>query len=79
MTEIKNNCHPLKAPRHGDIRCIRSRHRTQLFYRTKCSIWCHKGFKLAGPSIKHCNVTGDWDEGEPLCIRKYTTFSLNTK
>ncbi|XP_058835886.1 fibrillin-1-like isoform X2 [Topomyia yanbarensis] len=66
--EIKSNCQPLKAPNNGDISCSRSRHKTQLFYRTKCSIRCKKGFKLVGPAVKQCNGTGHWDEGETLCI-----------
>lgn len=31
-----------------------------------------KGYKLHGPSIKHCNGTGHWDDyGNPICMRKY--------
>ncbi|CRK94788.1 CLUMA_CG008282, isoform A [Clunio marinus] len=66
--EIKNECKPLTI-KHGDVRCTRSRHRTQLFYRTKCAISCDKGYKLHGPSIKHCNGTGYWDDnGDPICV-----------
>ncbi|XP_055629527.1 fibrillin-2-like isoform X2 [Toxorhynchites rutilus septentrionalis] len=66
--KIKDNCKPLKAPVNGEIRCSKSRHKTDLFYRSKCSITCKKGFKLLGPSVRYCNGTGQWDEGESLCV-----------
>ncbi|XP_058456120.1 fibrillin-2-like [Malaya genurostris] len=66
--EIRSNCQPLKAPKNGDVSCSRSRHKTQLFYRTKCHIRCRKGFKLIGPAVKQCNGTGHWDEGDSLCV-----------
>ncbi|XP_038117535.1 multiple epidermal growth factor-like domains protein 6 isoform X3 [Culex quinquefasciatus] len=67
--EIKDRCMMLKAPKNGEMRCSRSRHKAQLFYRTRCSVWCSKGFKLVGPSTKHCNGTGHWDdERESLCV-----------
>ncbi|XP_062552414.1 fibrillin-1-like isoform X2 [Armigeres subalbatus] len=66
--EIKDRCKPLVAPKNGDVRCSRSRHKTQLYYRTKCSITCKKGFKLLGQSIRQCNGTGQWGEEESLCI-----------
>ncbi|KAG5677774.1 hypothetical protein PVAND_007505 [Polypedilum vanderplanki] len=66
--EIKNECKPLIV-KNGHARCSRSRHKTQLFYRTKCAISCDKGYKLHGPSIKHCNGTGHWDDyGNPICM-----------
>ncbi|XP_070502012.1 fibrillin-2-like [Chironomus tepperi] len=66
--EIKNECKPLIV-KNGNTRCSRSRHKTQLFYRTKCAISCDKGYKLHGPSIKHCNGTGHWDDyGNPICM-----------
>lgn len=70
--EIKDTCAAIAPPEHGDVRCTRSRHRTQLFYRTKCTIWCREGFTLNGPSVKHCNGTeGTWDETPTTCVRKY--------
>jgi hypothetical protein len=74
--EIKNQCVPPKAPHHGEIRCAQSRHRTQMYYRTKCVIRCNKGYKLVGPQFRHCNGTGHWDASEAsTCVRKF--FSLN--
>lgn len=70
--EIKDTCAAIAPPEHGDVRCTRSRHRTQLFYRTKCTIWCRDGFTLNGPSVKHCNGTeGTWDDTPTTCVRKY--------
>ncbi|XP_062710515.1 uncharacterized protein LOC109404745 isoform X2 [Aedes albopictus] len=66
--EIKDRCKPLTSPKNGDVRCSRSRHKTELYYRTKCFITCNKGFKLLGPSTKHCNGTGLWDKEESLCV-----------
>ncbi|XP_055612398.1 fibrillin-1 [Uranotaenia lowii] len=66
--ELKDNCQVMVPPKNGEVRCSRSRHKTQLFYRTKCSVWCNKGFKLVGSSTKHCNGTGHWDEGESVCV-----------
>uniref|UniRef100_A0A182LZB6 Uncharacterized protein n=1 Tax=Anopheles culicifacies TaxID=139723 RepID=A0A182LZB6_9DIPT len=66
--ELKDNCKPFEAPPNADVRCTRSRHKTQLFYRSKCIITCKKGFKLHGPSVRHCNGTGEWDEGESICV-----------
>ncbi|XP_035788356.1 uncharacterized protein LOC118464801 isoform X2 [Anopheles albimanus] len=66
--ELQDKCKPLAAPRNADIRCTRSRHKTQHFYRSKCVITCKKGFKLHGPAVRHCNGTGEWDEGESICV-----------
>ncbi|EAT42496.1 AAEL005982-PA [Aedes aegypti] len=66
--EIKDRCKPLTPPKNGDVRCSRSRHKTEIYYRTKCSITCNKGFKLLGPGTKHCNGTGQWDAEESLCV-----------
>uniref|UniRef100_A0A182JP89 Uncharacterized protein n=1 Tax=Anopheles christyi TaxID=43041 RepID=A0A182JP89_9DIPT len=66
--ELKDNCKPFEAPRNAEVRCTRSRQKTQLFYRSKCIITCKKGFKLHGPSVRHCNGTGEWDEGESICV-----------
>ncbi|XP_055538598.1 fibrillin-1 isoform X2 [Wyeomyia smithii] len=65
---IRNRCQPLTAPNNGEINCSRSRHRSQFFYKTKCSIRCNTGYKLVGPAVRQCNGTGIWDEGESLCI-----------
>lgn len=77
FSEIKNNCQLLKAPRYGDIRCTRSRHRTQLFYRTRCSIWCNKGYKLQGHPVRNCNGTGHWDGADSICVRKFLVQNFN--
>jgi Calcium-binding EGF domain/Coagulation Factor Xa inhibitory site/Complement Clr-like EGF-like/Sushi repeat (SCR repeat) len=69
--EIQDKCKPLKAPRYGQVRCTRSRHKTQLYYRTKCDVWCDKGFKLNGPATNFCNGTGEWSDEEAVCVRKY--------
>lgn len=70
--KISNKCVPLKDPKHGKMHCSRSRHRTQLFYKTKCSAWCDKGFTLVGTAVRHCNGTaGVWDGKEATCARKY--------
>ncbi|XP_050093907.1 fibrillin-1-like [Anopheles aquasalis] len=66
--ELQDKCKPLAAPRNAVIRCTRSRHKTQHFYRSKCIISCKKGFKLHGPAVRHCNGTGEWDEGESICV-----------
>uniref|UniRef100_A0A1B0D5U2 Uncharacterized protein n=1 Tax=Phlebotomus papatasi TaxID=29031 RepID=A0A1B0D5U2_PHLPP len=66
--EIKDLCPPIKTPQHGEMRCSRSRHPTQLFYRTRCSMWCDKGYKLDGPSVRTCNGSGSWDAEEPVCV-----------
>ncbi|ETN59950.1 hypothetical protein AND_008443 [Anopheles darlingi] len=66
--ELQDKCKPLAPPRNADIRCTRSRHKTQHFYRSKCIITCKKGFKLHGPAVRHCNGTGEWDEGESICV-----------
>lgn len=69
--EIKDNCPALVPPTNGDVSCSRSRHRSQNFHRTKCSVWCHEGFTLIGPSIRYCNgSTGFWDSAENSCVRK---------
>nr|XP_040220896.2 fibrillin-2 isoform X3 [Anopheles coluzzii] len=66
--KLTDNCKPFEAPRNAEVRCTRSRHKTQLFYRSKCIVTCKKGFKLHGPSVRHCNGTGEWDEGESICV-----------
>ncbi|KFB47089.1 AGAP005714-PA-like protein [Anopheles sinensis] len=66
--ELKDNCKPFEAPPNSEIRCSRSRHKAQLFYRSKCFITCKKGYKLHGPAVRHCNGTGEWDEGESICV-----------
>lgn len=66
--EIKDLCPPIKTPQHGEMRCSRSRHPTQLFYRTRCTMWCNKGYKLDGPSVRTCNGSGSWDAEEPVCV-----------
>ncbi|XP_055688517.1 fibrillin-1 isoform X2 [Lutzomyia longipalpis] len=66
--EIRDLCPPIKAPQYGEMRCSRSRHPTQYFYRTRCSIWCQKGYKLDGASVRTCNGTGMWDAEEPTCV-----------
>ncbi|XP_053687239.1 uncharacterized protein LOC128736776 [Sabethes cyaneus] len=65
---IRNRCPPLTAPNNGEISCSRSRHKSQFFYKTKCSIWCKKGFKLLGAAVRQCNGSGIWDEAESLCV-----------
>lgn len=84
LTAIKDLCQPIPAPKHGDVKCSRSRHRTQLFYKTKCSFACHAGYKIIGPAIMQCNGSGQWDEDRPMCIRKeisrlYTIFPFRLK
>lgn len=69
LTEIKDYCQPIPPPRNGEVRCAKSRHRTQMFYKTKCSFTCHPGFELTGPVTKVCNGSGLWDEGTPICSR----------
>lgn len=62
----------MQAPEHGNVRCTRSRHLSQHFYRTRCSFWCNEGYTLIGTSTKHCNGSdGIWDATETLCIREY--------
>ncbi|GAB0100997.1 latent-transforming growth factor beta-binding protein 4 [Sergentomyia squamirostris] len=68
--EIRNLCPPIRAPEHGEMRCTRSRHPTQLFYKTRCSIWCHKGYKLDGSAERTCNGSGTWNGDEPVCVPK---------
>lgn len=70
FSEIKDNCKPIQPPKNGKMRCARSRHKAQLFYRTKCNVWCDKGFKLVGPSVKNCNGSGHWDDEPIACVRK---------
>lgn len=74
--EIRDLCKPIPPPKNGEVKCSRSRHRTQLFYRTKCSFVCHKGYKLVGPITKQCSGTGVWDEQSPVCIRKSLSSSI---
>lgn len=41
-------------------------------FTTRIRIPKKKGYKLHGPSIKHCNGTGYWDDnGDPICVREY--------
>lgn len=69
--EIKDTCAPLQAPKFGDVHCTRSRHASQSFYRTRCSLWCNKGYVLLGPSVKFCNGSdGVWDPAETICSRE---------
>lgn len=69
---MKDSCAPLPAPEHGKVHCSRSRHRYQLYYRVKCSIWCDEGYTLHGPSNKECSGNGgSWSEDETVCVRKF--------
>lgn len=77
ILEIKDNCQSIPTPENGDVRCTRSRHRTQLFYKTKCTIFCNEGYRLVGPSVKYCNGSGGtWDDGESVCVRKLAIFKF---
>lgn len=74
-SELKDTCTSLSAPQFGDIHCTRSRHASQSFYRTRCSLWCNKGYVLLGPSVKFCNGSdGIWDPTETTCSREYTIY-----
>ncbi|XP_037034819.1 fibrillin-1 isoform X2 [Bradysia coprophila] len=68
--EIRDHCQPLSKPKNGEIKCFRSRHRTQLFYKTKCTITCQPGFVLIGDEFRQCNGTGHWDQGSSICAPK---------
>lgn len=74
---MKDLCHPIPAPKNGKVKCSRSRHRTHLFYKTKCSFACNPGYKLIGPALKQCDGTGKWDEDTPMCIRMFIFHSFS--
>lgn len=77
--EIKDSCLALADPEHGKVRCSRSRHSSQLFYRTKCSFRCDNGYTLIGPSDKYCNGSdGSWDNTEVTCVRKFIQLFFPT-
>lgn len=68
-TEIRDLCRPMVAPVNGNVKCSRSRHRTQLFYKTKCTFTCDRGYRMLGPALVHCNGTGSWNSAEnTMCI-----------
>lgn len=74
-TEILDRCKAQAAPTNGNVKCTRARHRTQLFYKTKCVFSCKPGYKMLGPVVKQCNGTGHWDDTEePMCIRMCGLF-----
>ncbi|XP_055846374.1 fibrillin-2 isoform X2 [Episyrphus balteatus] len=65
---VRDQCQPFRPPKYGEIHCTRSRHRTHLYYKTRCSVWCIPGYQLEGPAIRHCSASGQWDNFENRCI-----------
>lgn len=77
LAEIRDMCRPKARPDNGNVKCTRSRHRTQLFYKTKCSFTCNQGFRMLGPASVHCNGTGYWNSAEStMCICRLLTLFL---
>lgn len=66
-------CAKLKALRNGRTRCTGNpssdgRHWP---YGTRCVVWCDKGYKLIGPTVRSCHEDGTWGDKQMTCIRKY--------
>lgn len=58
------------APSFANMRCTKSRHRTQMFYKTRCKIECKEGYTLVGSPFKHCHgETGQWEGDDGHCVR----------
>ncbi|XP_058980408.1 latent-transforming growth factor beta-binding protein 4 isoform X2 [Musca domestica] len=70
VQELRDQCHPLTAPANGAIHCTKYRHKKRRFYSTRCKVWCNPGFELQGPTHRHCNATGQWDQHDNLCLPK---------
>ncbi|XP_065361428.1 fibrillin-2 isoform X1 [Calliphora vicina] len=66
--EMRDQCHPFEAPANGEIHCTKYRHKKKRFYNTKCKVWCNQGYRLEGPSLRHCNSSGQWDQHESKCL-----------
>ncbi|XP_055910382.1 fibrillin-2 isoform X2 [Eupeodes corollae] len=66
--KIRDQCHPFRPPKYGEIHCTRSRHRTHMYYKTRCSVWCTPGYQLEGPAVRHCSASGQWDNFENRCV-----------
>ncbi|KNC24941.1 hypothetical protein FF38_08702, partial [Lucilia cuprina] len=66
--ESRDQCQPFEAPANGEIHCTKYRHKKKRFYNTKCKVWCNQGYRLEGPSHRHCNASGQWDDHENKCL-----------
>ena len=69
--EIRDECRHFEAPTNGEVRCTKYRHKKKRFYNTRCKVWCNQGYRLEGPSQRFCNSSGQWDEHENKCLRKF--------
>ncbi|GAB1601778.1 fibrillin-1-like, partial [Argonauta hians] len=60
-------CEPFPAPVNAEVKKPECLNNPRLHIGTKCSIKCHKGFRLEGSTTLRCLKNGSWSQSNAIC------------